>query len=125
MHEAVRVLVIDDDPVILKLLQVNFEMEGFAVLTASDGLQGLQAARDSRPDVVISDVMMPHMNGLELVAALGADEGTDDIPIILLSARAQGTDVTEGLDVGADAYVTKPFDPLQLIDQVHLLLSRT
>jgi DNA-binding response OmpR family regulator len=125
VHEAVRVLVIDDDPVILKLLQVNFEMEGFAVLTASDGLQGLQAARDSRPDVVISDVMMPHMNGLELVAALGADEGTDDIPIILLSARAQGTDVTEGLDVGADAYVTKPFDPLQLIDQVHLLLSRT
>ncbi len=118
-------LVIDDDPVILKLLQVNFEMEGFAVLTASDGLQGLQAARDSRPDVVISDVMMPHMNGLELVAALGADDGTDDIPIILLSARAQGTDVTEGLDVGADAYVTKPFDPLQLIDQVHLLLSRT
>ncbi len=118
-------LVIDDDPVILKLLQVNFEMEGFAVLTASDGLQGLQAARDSRPDVVISDVMMPHMNGLELVAALGADEGTDDIPIILLSARAQGTDVAEGLDVGADAYVTKPFDPLQLVDQVHLLLART
>ncbi len=117
-------LVVDDDPVILKLLQVNFEMEGFAVLTAADGVEGLQTARESQPDVVISDVMMPHMNGIELVAALGADAGTGDIPVILLSARAQGTDVAEGMDAGADAYVTKPFDPLELIDQVHLLLAR-
>ncbi len=117
-------LVVDDDPVILKLLQVNFEMEGFAVLTAVDGVEGLRAAREARPDVVISDVMMPHMNGIELVAALGADAGTEGIPVILLSARAQDTDVADGLHAGADAYVTKPFDPLQLIDQVHLLLAR-
>ncbi len=125
MGAALRVLVVDDDPVILKLLQVNFEMEGFAVLTAVDGIQGLQAARESRPDVVISDVMMPHMNGIELVAALAADGDTERIPVILLSARAQETDVAEGFDAGADAYVTKPFDPLELIDQVHLVLSRT
>jgi DNA-binding response OmpR family regulator len=120
----VRVLVVDDDPVILKLLQVNFEMEGYVVTTAADGVKGLQAAREERPDVIISDVMMPHMNGLELVAALGADETTGAIPVILLSARAQETDVNDGLHAGADDYVTKPFDPLELIDRVQQLLAR-
>ncbi|MBA2436915.1 MAG: response regulator [Acidimicrobiia bacterium] len=120
----VRVLVVDDDPVILKLLQVNFEMEGYLVTTAADGVKGLQAAREERPDVIISDVMMPHMNGLELVAALGADAMTGAIPVILLSARAQETDVNDGLHAGADDYVTKPFDPLELIDRVQQLLAR-
>ncbi|MGI8757955.1 MAG: response regulator transcription factor [Acidimicrobiales bacterium] len=116
------VLVVDDDLVILKLLQVNFEMEGFSVLTATDGIEGLSAAREERPDVIVSDVMMPRMNGLELVAALEADAGTRDIPVILLSARAQGTDVTNGLAAGADDYVTKPFEPLELVDRVNRLL---
>ncbi len=121
---AVRVLVVDDDPVILGLLRVNFEMEGYAVTTACDGVQGLRAAREQHPDVIISDVMMPHMNGLELVAALDADEATGAIPVILLSARAQETDVSDGLGAGADDYVTKPFDPLELLDRVQLLLAR-
>jgi len=124
VDSEVRVLVVDDDPVILKLLQVNFEMEGYVVTTAADGVKGLQAAREERPDVIISDVMMPHMNGLELVAALGADAMTGAIPIILLSARAQETDVNDGLHAGADDYVTKPFDPLELIDRVQQLLAR-
>jgi len=124
VDSEVRVLVVDDDPVILKLLQVNFEMEGYLVTTAADGVKGLQAAREERPDVIISDVMMPHMNGLELVAALGADAMTGAIPIILLSARAQETDVDDGLHAGADDYVTKPFDPLELIDRVQQLLAR-
>jgi DNA-binding response OmpR family regulator len=124
VDSEVRVLVVDDDPVILKLLQVNFEMEGYVVTTAADGVKGLQAAREERPDVIISDVMMPHMNGLEMVAALGADETTGAIPVILLSARAQETDVNDGLHAGADDYVTKPFDPLELIDRVQQLLAR-
>jgi DNA-binding response OmpR family regulator len=124
VDSEVRVLVVDDDPVILRLLEVNFEMEGYAVLTASDGVQGLRAAREQRPHVIISDVMMPHMNGLELVAALDADEATGAIPVILLSARAQETDVSDGLQAGADDYVTKPFDPLELIDRVQQLLAR-
>ena len=124
VDSAVRVLVVDDDPVILRLLQVNFEMEGYEVMTAADGVKGLQAARDERPDVIISDVMMPHMNGLELVAALGADAVTGAIPVILLSARAQETDVNDGLHAGADDYVTKPFDPLELIERVQQLLGR-
>ena len=121
-HPSPRVLVVDDDPVILKLLQVNFEMEGFDVLTATDGVDGLRAARDELPDVVVSDVMMPGMNGLELVTALGADDRTGDIPVMLLSARAQATDVAAGLEAGAHDYVTKPFEPLELVDRVHQLL---
>jgi CheY-like chemotaxis protein len=112
------VLVVDDDPVIQKLLKVNFEMEGYTVLSAPDGADGLDQARAHAPDVIILDVMMPRMNGLEVLAALKSDEATDSIPVILLSAKAQAGDVQAGLDRGADAYVTKPFDPLDLLDRV-------
>ena len=118
------VLVIDDDPVILRLLEVNFEMEGFAVRMAGDGMEGLDAARAERPDVIVSDVMMPRMTGLELLAGLKADDATSSIPVILLSAKAQASDVRAGLDAGADDYVTKPFEPLDLVDRVLKLLPR-
>ena len=118
------VLVVEDDPTILQLLEVNFEMEGFTVVRAEDGALGLEAARRSRPDVIVSDVMMPNMSGVEMVAELKADETTADIPIILLSAKAQGGDIRQGIDAGADEYVTKPFEPLDLIDRVNALLAR-
>jgi DNA-binding response OmpR family regulator len=118
------VLVVEDDPTILQLLEVNFEMEGFTVLRAEDGALGLEAARASQPDVIVSDVMMPNMSGVEMVAALKADDATAGIPIILLSAKAQGGDIRQGIDAGADEYVTKPFEPLDLIDRVNALLAR-
>ena len=118
------VLVVEDDPTILQLLEVNFEMEGFEVIRAEDGALGLEAARASKPDVIVSDVMMPNMSGVEMVAALKADEATAGIPIILLSAKAQGGDIRQGIDAGADEYVTKPFEPLDLIDRVNALLAR-
>ena len=118
-----RVLVVDDDPVILKLLEVNFEMEGFSVLTAPDGEAGLATATDQRPDIVVSDVMMPGLNGLDLVRKLKADAATSAIPVILLSAKAQVSDVRDGLDAGADDYLTKPFEPLELVDRVQRLLD--
>ena len=111
------VLVIDDDPVILKLLRVNFEMEGYLVLDAGDGLAGLAVARSGQPDVIILDVMMPGMNGLDVARTLKQSEDTSHIPIILLSAKAQAADVAEGQAV-ADDYMTKPFDPLELLDCV-------
>ena len=117
------VLVVDDDPVILKLLEVNFEMEGFVVLVAHDGEEGIEVARNEQPDVIVSDIMMPRVSGLELVTALKSDPGTSDIPIILLSAKAQNADVRSGLDAGADDYVTKPFEPLDLVDRVNRLLD--
>jgi DNA-binding response OmpR family regulator len=117
------VLVVDDDPVIQKLLKVNFEMEGYDVLSAADGAEGLDQARTGHPAIIILDVMMPKMNGLEVLAALKADDSTAGIPVILLSAKAQAGDVQAGLDRGADAYVTKPFDPLELLDRVGRLLT--
>jgi DNA-binding response OmpR family regulator len=117
------VLVVDDDPVIVRLLEVNFEMEGFTVRTAADGVEGLAAAKAERPDVIVSDVMMPRMDGLQLVNELKADETTASIPVILLSAKAQADDVRAGIDAGADDYVTKPFEPLDLLDRVVKLLS--
>ena len=117
------VLVVDDDPVILRLLEVNFEMEGFVVRTAVDGQDGCDVARAEAPDVIVSDVMMPRMNGLELVAALKGDPATAGIPILLLSAKAQADDVRSGLAAGADDYVTKPFEPHDLVDRVTKLLS--
>ncbi len=108
---------VDDDPVIVKLLRVNFEMEGYEVLSADDGLEGLARAHGDRPDVIILDVMMPGMNGLDVARALKGSEETRGIPIILLSAKAQASDVAEGREV-ADDYMTKPFDPLELLDRV-------
>ena len=117
------VLVVDDDPVILKLLEVNFEMEGFTVITAKDGEDGIETARAQQPDVVVSDIMMPRKSGLELVAELKADPATKHIPVILLSAKAQANDERAGLEAGADDYVTKPFEPLDLVDRVNRLLD--
>jgi len=118
---VIKVLVVDDDPVIVRLLQVNFEMEGYAVATAADGEEGLAAARAERPDIVVSDVMMPKLDGIAFAAALKADPGLATVPIILLSAKAQTADIDAGLEI-ADDYVTKPFDPLELLDRVAALL---
>jgi DNA-binding response OmpR family regulator len=118
------VLVVDDDPVILKLLEVNFEMEGFQVVRAADGAEGLERARAVLPDIVVLDVMMPRMTGYEVAKALREDDGTAHIPIIFVTARAQSSDVERGMELGVEDYVTKPFDPLELIDRVNALLAR-
>ncbi|MCU1452377.1 MAG: response regulator [Acidimicrobiales bacterium] len=118
------VLVVDDDPVIVKLLTVNFEMEGFTVRSATDGAEGLAAARAQRPDVVVSDIMMPNVSGLDLVRELKGSPDTATIPIVLLSAKAQAGDVRDGLAAGADDYVTKPFEPIDLVDRITALLKR-
>jgi DNA-binding response OmpR family regulator len=118
------VLVVDDDPVILKLLEVNFEMEGFSVVRAADGAEGLERAREVLPDIVVLDVMMPRMTGYEVAKALREDTVTAHIPIIFVTARAQSSDVERGMELGVDDYVTKPFDPLDLIARVNILLAR-
>jgi len=117
------ILVVDDDPVIQKLLAVNFEMEGYRVLTADDGVGGLEQVAACRPDLVVLDVMMPRLDGIGVVRQLKSDVTTSGIPVVLLSAKAQSTDVSGGLEAGADAYVTKPFDPVELLDRVAALLA--
>jgi len=122
--DPATVLVVDDDPVILKLLEVNFEMEGFTVVRANDGVEGLERAREVLPDIVVLDVMMPRMTGHEVATALRADPATASIPIIFVTARAQSGDVERGMELGVDDYVTKPFDPLDLIARVNVVLAR-
>jgi DNA-binding response OmpR family regulator len=116
------VLVVDDDPVIVDLLKVNFEMEGYDVLTATGGEAGLARARRGHPDVIVLDVMMPGIDGLEVARQLRDDEGTRDIPIILLSAKAQSSDIQAGMMV-ADEYITKPFEPLELLERVATVIA--
>ena len=117
------VLVVDDDPVIVNLLQVNFEIEGYDVLTATGGEAGLAQARAGQPDVVVLDVMMPGMDGLEVSRRLKSSADTRAIPIILLSAKAQTSDIQAGLAV-ADEYITKPFEPLELLERVATVIER-
>ena len=119
-----KVLVVDDDPVIQRLLQVNFEMEGWVVIIADDGVAGLEAARTRKPDCILLDVMMPKMDGLSVAAELKADPDTAGIPIVLLSAKAQAGDLGAGMATGADEYITKPFDPLELLDRVVALIEK-
>jgi DNA-binding response OmpR family regulator len=118
------ILVVDDDPVIQKLLAVNFEMEGYRVVTAGDGEEALAQVALEHPDAVVLDVMMPKIDGIEVVRRMRADAGTAVIPVLLLSARAQAKDIAEGLDAGADAYMTKPFDPVDLLERVASLIGR-
>jgi CheY-like chemotaxis protein len=123
---AKRVLVVDDDRVIQQLLEVNLELEGYEVVaTASDGREALDKIHELKPDIVILDVMMPKMDGLEVTKRLRADPATAKIPVILLSARAQDMDIREGLDIGASAYLTKPFDPVELLEVVGRLVPPT
>lgn len=118
-----RVLVVDDDPQVLKLLRLNLEMEGYDVVSAADGNQALDAVANHSPDLIICDVMMPGIDGFEVVRRIRSDEANAGLPIVMLSAKAMGSDVKEGIQAGANEYVTKPFDPSELIDIVDRLLA--
>ncbi|MCB9705118.1 MAG: response regulator [Myxococcales bacterium] len=120
-RERSRVLVVDDQPELLRLI-TRILGRDHEVITASDGEEGLQRVHDVRPDVVISDVMMPRMNGFELVEALRRDESTRTLPVLLLTARADGTDKVRGLRRGANDYLVKPFLPEELKARVRNLL---
>jgi DNA-binding response OmpR family regulator len=112
------VLVVEDDPVIIDLLSLTLELEGWTALRAKDAVSAFEIARADRPDIVVSDVMMPGRSGLDLIADLRADEATAAIPVILLSARALAAEVAEGYSAGAVDYVTKPFDPDDLVARI-------
>jgi CheY-like chemotaxis protein len=117
-NRQTRILVADDDPVILRLLQVNFNLEGYEVHTATRGEEALDKAKEHLPDVILLDVMMPGVDGWEVCRRLKEDEATAAIPVIFLSARAQDQDRRRGYELGVVAYVTKPFDPGELIEVV-------
>jgi DNA-binding response OmpR family regulator len=120
-----KVLVVDDDRAIQQLLEVNLELDGYDVAKAVDGAEALEMVASFAPDIVLLDVMMPRMDGREVCKRLKADPKTAALPIVFLSARAQEMDVSLGLELGAAAYLTKPFEPQDLLDTVRRVLAES
>jgi sigma-B regulation protein RsbU (phosphoserine phosphatase) len=120
-----KVLIVDDEPDILDLVELALRSERIEVIAAKNGFEGLEKAKSARPDLILLDLSMPGMDGFEVMEALRADPKTNDIPVIILTARAQITDKLRGLSVGADDYITKPFDLDNLVLRVEALLPRT
>lgn len=118
-----RVLVVDDDEVIRDLIAMNLTMEGFEVATAADGQECLDMVGTVSPDVITLDVMMPRLDGWMTASRLRADPATRGIKIMFLSARAQAEDLRRGEEIGVDTYVTKPFDPTELVQTVRELVG--
>jgi DNA-binding response OmpR family regulator len=116
-----RVLVVDDDEVIRQLIAVNLQLEGFDVATAVDGQDCLDKVAEIDPDVITLDVMMPRLDGWETAIQLRRQSGTAHIKVVLITARAQEDDKLHGAQVGVDAYLTKPFDPNEMIRVVREL----
>ncbi|MFN2615184.1 MAG: response regulator [Actinomycetota bacterium] len=119
------ILVADDDPDILRFVELNLRLEGFDLLTAGDGEQALDLARDKVPALVILDVMMPKLDGYEVCQRLRNDSRTSHICVIMLTAKSMSADKVLGLTAGADDYISKPFDPLELVARVKTTLRRT
>lgn len=118
---AKRILICDDDPVILRLLQVNLELEGYDVFLAHHGEEAYEVAQETMPDLIILDIMMPRWDGYKACQELKALDATKHIPVVFLSAKAQQSDIEVGKSFGVDEYLTKPFDPSDLIDVVERL----
>ena len=118
-----RILIVEDEPAMVQGLRDNFEYEGYEVISAGDGLAGLERALSDSPDLVVLDVMMPRMSGLDVCKQLKSKK--PGIPIIMLTARGQEIDKVVGLKIGADDYVTKPFSFMELMARVEAILRRT
>ncbi len=122
---AARILVVDDDPGILRLLRTYLEKAGLVVFTAGDGEAALHAIRRERPDVVVLDLLLPGRDGWEVTRQVRGDERLAGLPILMLTARVEDQDKIVGLELGADDYVTKPFNPNEVVARVRALLRRS
>jgi DNA-binding response OmpR family regulator len=123
-RERPLVLVADDEEDVLNLVALQLERHEFDVVRATNGTEALDLAQRERPDAAVLDVMMPGLNGYEVVSQMRKGEETKHIPVLLLTARAGGVDIMHGYEVGADDYLKKPFTPQDLIEHVQALLAR-
>jgi DNA-binding response OmpR family regulator len=119
-----KILVVDDEPEAVELLEFNLKKAGFDVITATDGAQAIRQARSGHPNLVVLDLMLPEIDGLEVCKMLRRDPATARVPIIMLTAKAAEVDRIVGLELGADDYVTKPFSPRELVLRVNKVLQR-
>jgi len=120
-----RILIIEDDRDIIELVRYNLVNEGFQVSAASDGTAGLASLKKSPPDILLLDLMLPRLSGLEICKEIRRDSALNRLPILMLTARGEESDRVVGLEMGADDYVTKPFSPRELVARVKALLRRT
>ena len=118
-----RILVVDDEVELIKAIQIRLEQAGYEALFAYDGKEGLEKAHKEKPDLIILDLMLPKMDGYKVCGLLKADTRYDKIPIIIFTARAQESDIKMGQEVGADAYMTKPFEYQVLLGKIKELLK--
>lgn len=121
---APKILVVDDEPDAVDLIEFNLTAAGFAVVTAADGAEAVRRARGDEPDLIVLDVMLPELDGLEVCKLLRREPATARVPILMLTARAAEIDRVLGLELGADDYVTKPFSPRELVLRIKGLLRR-
>lgn len=121
---AYKILVVDDEPSIVRLMEFILARQGHEMLVAVNGEEALQAVKTHCPDLVLLDIMMPRIDGYEVARTLRADPATAQLPIIMLSAKAQEEDIQKGIDVGVNEYITKPFSPEQLVHVVTEYLNR-
>ena len=121
---ATRILAVDDEPDILRLIEIKLTKAGFEVLTAGDGEEGLRLALEERPALMVVDVMMPGLNGYQLVSEVKTQLGGEAPLAVFLTARGQESDVLEGFTSGADDYVMKPFSPQELVERITVALIR-
>ena len=119
-----RIVVADDDPIVTKFLSTVFREEGFEVRVAEDGEQALRVVRDSRPDLVILDIVMPYQDGFEVCQQMRAAPLTRQVPVIILSMKEREQDALHAFEVGADDYVRKPFNALELVARARKLMER-
>ena len=119
-----KILVIEDDPGSLRLIEYTLEQEGYHVLTATNGLEGLRKAKSEEPDLIILDVMLPGVDGFEICHRLRAEPQTAKLPVLMVSAKARGIDKATGLKVGADDYITKPWYRPELVAKIAAMLER-
>lgn len=120
---AVKILVCDDERSIVRLIQVNLERQGWEVITAYDGKDGLEKIMSEQPDIIVLDVMMPYMDGFEVLKNLRREPSTQKLPVVMLTAKAQDKDVFEGYHYGADVYLTKPFNPMELVTFIKRIIA--
>ena len=118
-----KILAVDDERHIVRLVQVNLERAGYQVVTAYDGKEALEKVESEQPDLVVLDVMMPYMDGFEVLKTLRKNQPTRELPVIMLTAKAQDADVFRGWQSGVDCYLTKPFNPMELISFVKRIFN--
>lgn len=120
-----KILAVDDERHIVRLVEVNLQRAGYQVVTAYDGREALEKVKAEEPDLIVLDVMMPYMDGFEVLKNLKADPVTAEIPVIMLTAKAQDADVFRGWQSGVDCYLTKPFNPMELLTFVKRIFDST